>query len=562
MTYDFSLKKERKRRLLIVEDEELNREMLSAFLEDDYDILTAENGLEAFQVLSKEDADVSLVLLDIMMPVMDGITFLKRKHEIPALADIPVIVLTSERQLEIESLRLGAIDFIKKPYESAEIIKARVWRIIELSESESMIKKTSVDSVTGLYTAQYFDLYAHARFGSPHPLDMVAIHVPNLALTNELYGDAFDKEVKKAIGGALRDDALGWNVIGTMHNEDTFLICLDHQEDYSLLLTRLHEALKQVHHGNVLRFKLGIYPCIDTSLDLHAIIHRAQDSYLSILDDHTKSIGVYDESMHERTVFEEKLVQDFDRALSCGEFKVFLQPKYDIRGEIPFLGGAEALIRWIHPELGFVNPGVFISLFERNGLIRHLDRYVYAEAVRMIQKMEKELGRQVPVSVNVSRVEIFDKDLMDYLDSLLRSYGIEKKYLHLEVTESAVADDPKELIRVVGEFRDAGYSIELDDFGSGYSSLNMLGDLPLDVMKIDLQLTRSVDKSPKNEQLVRSIVGIAKIMGLTVTAEGVETKEQYRKMKEFGCDLIQGYYFSKPLSENDFFEKARKEFVA
>ena len=559
MKFDFSLDKNKRRKILIVEDEELNREILSSFLEEDYDLLLAGNGEEALKVLSEEGADVSLILLDVVMPVMDGFTFMHRQKEIPAIADIPVIVLTSEAGLEIKSLHDGAIDFIKKPYDAPEAIRARIWRIIELSESALMIRQTSTDVVTGLYTDQYFDYYVKSRLESDADLDMVAIRIADYSITRELYGDAFMEQIQHAIGQELLSFGHG---IGTLRDEDLIFWCCDHIEDYGPLVKRLGEMVREACHDDGRHLKFGVYTHIDHNLDLHTIIDHAKDSYAGILRDRTKSIAFFDGSVHGRIVFNEKLVQGFDRSLRNEEFKVFYQPKYDVRGDKPVLAGAEALIRWVHPEFGMISPGVFVPLFEENGLIRHLDRFVYQKVVAMLRRLDQELGVKIPISVNVSRVEIFDHGLREFLNGIIADEGIDKDTLHLEVTESAAGHDAEELIRVVNEFHEDGYRIELDDFGSGYSSLTVLGDLALDVMKIDMQLIRGMAKSEKNARLVQSIIGIGKTMGLMTTAEGVENADQVKVLKDYGVDLIQGYYFSKPIPGDEFFDKAKKELAA
>ncbi|MBQ7242818.1 MAG: EAL domain-containing response regulator [Bacilli bacterium] len=559
MTSPFGANNDIRHRLLIVDDEEINRDILCAMLEEEYDTVCAENGEEALRILTTGEASFSLVLLDLNMPVMDGFTFLKKKLEIDALNDLPVIVLTSEVKMEVESLHLGAIDFIKKPYESPEIIRARIYRIVELFEGARTIQLTSIDPATGLYTKEYFDLYAEGKKNSGIPMDMVTIHVANFVLAEELFGHSLIAKSLHSIGRYLQDVGGATGAIATRASHDYFYYFGPHQEQYEEFLRGIDAVLEKLPHGNRLRVELGIYPNVDPSLDLADAFSWSRDALTSDLGDHTKRVHFRDAALHAKTLYEERLVQEFEESLRKREFKVYFQPKYDITGDKPVLAGAEALVRWVHPEFGMISPGVFIPLFEKNGLIRHLDRFVYEETVRVIARLRDECGITLPISANVSRVDAFDPELGAFFLELTKRYGVEPKLLHLELTETAFAENMNALIDIVHALRESGFVIEMDDFGSGYSSLNLLSDLPFDVLKIDGGFIRKMHKSSKNELILKSIVEIAKFLQVRAIAEGVETKEQVDALREFGCELIQGYYFSKPLPEEDFVLRAKGE---
>ncbi len=231
---------------------------------------------------------------------------------------------------------------------------------------------------------------------------------------------------------------------------------------------------------------------------------------------------------------------------------VFYQPKYGIQSEKPVLRSAEALIRWKHPELGMISPGDFIPLFESNGLIQKLDHYVWAEAASQIRKWKDEFGYTLPVSVNVSRVDIYDPDFEKRLLDILDENKLTTSELMLEITESAYADDARGLTDVVNSLRDKGFKIEMDDFGTGYSSLNMITGIPIDVLKIDMKFIRNMNKDEKSLKLVELVMDIAKFLNVPAVAEGVEEASQVEKLKEMGCELIQGYYFSKPVPAEEF----------
>ncbi|MBP5349644.1 MAG: EAL domain-containing protein, partial [Clostridia bacterium] len=272
----------------------------------------------------------------------------------------------------------------------------------------------------------------------------------------------------------------------------------------------------------------------------------------------TDCIAFYDNAMHEKEIYAERLLDEFDAAIDGKQFAIYFQPKYDVRPDTPILCGAEALVRWIHPELGMISPGVFIPLFENNGLIRILDRYVWRETVRHVAEWKKQYGSTVPVSVNVSRIDMLDPDLVGTLRDLVTEGGLDFSDLHLEITESAYTENARQIISTVNELREIGFVIEMDDFGSGYSSLNMIATLPIDVLKLDMVFIRSVFRENGNLRMLKVIVEIAETLSVPMIAEGVEKAEQLNTLRDMGCAMVQGYYFSPPLPAADFEKYVRE----
>ena len=265
-----------------------------------------------------------------------------------------------------------------------------------------------------------------------------------------------------------------------------------------------------------------------------------------------KHLIVFDETVRDRELYEQRLLGDLRRALDSYEFEIYYQPKYNIQTEPPKLVSAEALVRWNHPELGMISPDDFIPLFERNGQISLIDKYVWEEAARQIVRWRDTCGIMIPVSVNLSRVDVFDPMLGNTLDSILAFNRLDHSALKLEVTESAYTENADQVIHVIQNLRGKGYEIEMDDFGTGYSSLNMLSAMPIDVLKMDRAFIRNIEHSEKDIQLVSLILDIAKSLKIPVVAEGVETEEQLSLLKKLGCSLAQGYYFSRPLHASEF----------
>ena len=540
--------RENKPTVLIVDDEEINNDILSFMLGDDYNILNAFNGLEALDILMKNK--VSIVLLDLMMPVMDGFTFLKKQKEISSIKDIPVIVLTSESKLEVEALNLGAMDFIKKPYESSEIIKARVNRIIDLYQNISLVKNTSSDELTGLMHIEYFNLFASNM--SLTDMDMVVIKIVNEDLLMDLYGHNVVIKTIKDLGRYLLDYVSSNGGLATRTEGDKFYLYQQHIDDYDKLYNDIYHALNNNEVYEMLRIKIGVYPHVDTSLGIKEMMRYAESSLNEISSDARVSINYYDDKMRERTIFNEKLVLGFEDALKNRELTVYYQPKYYIQGDKPVLGGAEALVRWNSKELGFISPGVFIPIFEANGLINKLDQYIFHHVLSDINEF-KSLGLKTPpISVNLSRLDLYNPHLISIILELLKEENINSSDIHLEVLESGFMESTDQIVEVVTHLKEHGFVIEIDDFGSGHSSLNTITRLPFDILKIDMKFIREMDKDIRNKEVVKMVIELSKTLGVKTTAEGVEEENQYLYLKELGCDYIQGYYFSKPLPKDQY----------
>ena len=265
-------------------------------------------------------------------------------------------------------------------------------------------------------------------------------------------------------------------------------------------------------------------------------------------------MGIYDSAMHEAALYRARLLEDFKPSLEAGRFMVYFQPKFDIRPDKPVLASAEALVRWNHPELGMISPGVFIPLLEDNGLILELDQFVWRQTAERIRDWKDRFGYSVPVSVNVSRIDMLTPNLKQIFEEILEKNRLSPDDLMLEITESAYTGDSDQVISTAKELRGMGmgFRIEMDDFGTGYSSLGMLSHLPIDALKLDMSFVRSAFGKTRDVRMIELIIDIADYLHVPVVAEGVETEEQYLVLKAMGCDLVQGYYFSKPVPPADF----------
>ena len=537
--------------VLVVDDEEINREILGMILEGSYEVMYASDGQEALDTMRAFSDILGLVLLDIMMPRMDGYQVLEEMQSDPSLQKIPVIVLTSEKGAEIKSLKMGAADFLTKPYDRPEVILARVRHSIELYENTTLIQSTENDSLTGLYNREFFFNYCerYTKHNPDVPMDAVVININRFHLINALYGRHFGDKVLCAVSNRLRHVIQVNGGMACRYDADTFYLYIPHMEDYEELANNVIIGVTEIIKDGDTRLRFGINSDIDTSIEIVENFSWALQACNSLRGQNSGVYAIYDSEMKEKAVRCARLMDDFETALNERQFKVYYQPKFNIKGDKPMLSSAEALIRWEHPVYGMISPGEFIPLFEDNGLIQKLDRYVWTEVGRQIGEWHEKYGFYLSVSVNVSRVDIYSHDLIDFFVNILTEYGIPADHYMLEITESAYTDNSDQLIDTLQELRELGFRIEMDDFGTGYSSLNMLSVLPIDILKVDKAFLSNIITDARARKMVDLVLDIADFMEMPVVAEGVEKEEEYHILKKLGCDVIQGYYFSKPLPE-------------
>ncbi len=549
-----------RRKILIVDDELIEREMLAFMLSDLYDVIFADDGAIALDIIKQKRTNLSLVILDLHMPKIDGYELLKIMHDDNELRRIPAIVLTSEKGAEVKSLQLGASDFITKPYDLPDVIRARVSRSIELAENSIIIHQTERDSLTGLYNKEFFFEYGKrldAQNGSP--MDAIVLDINRFRIINELYGKSYGEEILKKVSSCIKEIAHQNGGLACRSGGNTFGLYLPHTPDLKKRVPDYLERIKNSTHAGKVSIRMGVYHDNGQGLDMERRFDRASLTCRKLRDSCESCFEFYNDEMHAKELFAERLISEMEIAINEKQFKVYYQPKYDIRGEKPVLRSAEALVRWVHPEFGMISPGVFIPLFENNGLIQNLDLYVWNEAAAQIKKWKDDLNIKIPVSVNVSRIDIFNPLLVDILCGISSKNGLDTGDILLEVTESAYTNNSQKIIDTVESLRKEGFKIEMDDFGSGYSSLNMLTSLPIDALKLDMKFIRNICSNEKDYRLVAIMIEIARLLEVPVIAEGVETKKQMELLKNVGCDIIQGYYFSKPLPHDEFTQLIKSE---
>ena len=546
-----------KRRILLIEDELINQEILKMYLEDVYEVITAETGKQALEMIYTHFETLSLILLDLNLPDIHGLDVLREVKSDMRYARLPVIVMTADSDAEVECLTLGAIDFIPKPYPQQEVVLARILRTIELTEDRDILRWTERDQLTGLYNKDFFYRYA-VQLDAHHkdfPTDAIFMNINQFHTINDRYGKLYGDELLRRIGERTLEIVQETGGIACRSEADTFLIYCPHRTDYDSLLKQVSVCMNDEDNTpgeSLVRIRMGVYAGADKSLDIERRFDRAKIAANTVKGSFSRSIGIYDDSMHEAEILEAQLIEDFPRAIREKQFEVYYQPKFDVRPDKPVLSSAEALIRWRHPKLGMVSPGVFIPIFENNGLIYRLDSYVWSEAAARIRDWKTRLGISLTVSVNVSRIDLYEPRIVDMLGEIIEKNGLSHQELLLEITESAYTEDSTQIVEKVLHLREMGFRIEMDDFGSGYSSLNMLSTLPIDALKLDMHFIRNAFKARKDTRLLEAMIQLADSFEVPTIAEGVETAEQVFTLKTMGCDIIQGYYFSRPLPVAEF----------
>ncbi|MBQ7608032.1 MAG: EAL domain-containing protein [Desulfovibrionaceae bacterium] len=537
-----------KKTILIVEDNVMNREILNELLSDDFETLLASNGLEGLSLMEENYKKISIILLDIYMPECNGFEFLEKKSEQSIFQAIPVIVMTASNTIEdeIRCLKLGASDFLSKPY-NTEVMKNRIRSIIHLRETSQVLDRLEKDTLTGLNSKEFF-FHQAEEFLSKYPeqeYDLICSDIENFRQFNDHYGstkgDVFLQHLAKQLNEVLPDILLGGRV-----GADIFTFLIKHQEK-GLPEDKLKRIVGNEKPSAIVKF--GLVPKVDHALSISTLINFARTALKEIKGHFNNVIGVYDEEFHKKQQRIHLIEESMLPGLQNREFQVYYQPKHSLKDDT--IVGAEALVRWVHPQMGFVGPNIFIPLFEHNGFITQLDMYVWEEVCREIRHCLDIGFSIVPISINVSRMDFDLPNLADIITGLADKYNVDHSLIHIELTESMCSENPELIFSTCKKLHDSGITIELDDFGSGYSSLSSLSSMNIDVMKLDVSLIRLASKT-KNYSLIRFAIMLAESMKLKTVAEGVETEDQATALRVLGCDYVQGFYFSKPMSQSDF----------
>ena len=540
--------------LLIVDEVEDNRKEFKKIFPDDYEILEAVNEQTADKLIEENNFDS--VIADLKF-----ITHLKDNKKISDIPLVAIVDLNDENAEEI-AIEIGAFEIVTKPFNQT-IVAYRVQNVIKHFEDlrkvraikdgkiSELHKYIEIDPLTGLmnretfykrasnlmqenieikYYVIYFDISCFKAIN-----DLFQIETGNLILKTA--ANYFNKSIKNGLCSRIE--------------ADHFVICVPQANfDIEKLIIGLDRAVRSLNITHNVLFYAGIYPVSNSALPVDQMCDRANMALRKIKGNYMNRYAYYDAGMRELMLQDHMIVRDMEAALNENQFAIFLQPVYNIVKNS--IESAEALVRWFHPVNGMISPGKFIPVFERNGFIVKVDRFVWEEVCKFINNQREETGDVLPISVNVSRLNFYNLDLLEFLLGLLEKYDLEPWMLKLEITESAYMDNSHQLMSIIRVFREEGFPVLMDDFGSGYSSLNMLKNLPVDVLKVDMAFVRELEESERAYIILKFIMNLAHNLGMDVVVEGVETQKQLDYLVNLGADKIQGYFFSRPLPVNDF----------
>ncbi|MEG7531620.1 MAG: EAL domain-containing protein, partial [Hungatella sp.] len=544
--------------ILVVDDSLFNRTVLSNILAPEYVVLEAEDGEVALRVLEKHADEITAVMLDLVMPVMDGYAVLEAIRENEDYRNLPIVVMTgnSDNDSEIRALSLGAWDFVSKPY-NPKIIMFRLKNAIDRSQFSALKQLkylADYDVLTGIYNkTKFFDAVRRMiDANGDKSFVFMRFDVDRFQLINSFFGMKEGDKLLIYIAQYLATDAKAceYAVYGRIES-DVFGLCLPYNivqiED---LVRQSKNKLAKYNPNYDIVPSIGIYVIEDPTISVEMMYNRATLAAKSCKGNYVDYYAYYNERMSATLTMEQEITNDMKYALENGQFEIYLQPQYNIHTKLPC--GAEALVRWIHPKKGMLSPGIFIPIFERNGFITKLDYYVWEQACRCLHEWILQGIKPYPISVNVSRVDLYNPKLVETFLELVDRYEIEPRLLNLELTESAYTDNPIAMKKMMERLQEHGFLIMMDDFGSGYSSLSLLKDILVDVLKIDMQFLSKTEIPGRGENIIASVIRMAKWLNIPVIAEGAESGDQVDFLRSVGCDFVQGYYFARPMPVSDY----------
>ena len=428
--------------------------------------------------------------------------------------------------------------------------------IRDITEDQRELKRemhrSTHDRLTDLYTKEYLYENIDRRLHSDRETDYLIgyIEVANYKMLHDVFGKSFAETTIKHIAGFISRNVSDKCLYGRL-SDDSFGILFDkekfNEEGVKNRLENFTIKDDNLEHHILIHF--GIYDVTpEDAIDVPLFFDSARLATTMIRDNYKDIIVYYDDKLRNEIIHNQLISNQLTEAIETRQIRPYLQPIVD---SIGLLAGAEALVRWIHPVEGFMNPGMFIPVFERNGLIATVDKHMWKCACEILADW-KERGIEAFISINISPKDFYYMDVVSTLKELVKEHGIDPVKLRVEITETVMMSDSVDILKIVDELRSCGFIVEMDDFGSGFSSLNLLKDMNIDVIKIDMQFLKDSERNMKSGIIIKNIINMSEELGIDTLTEGVETAKQFEILYAMGCKLYQGYYFSKPLPLEDF----------
>ena len=421
---------------------------------------------------------------------------------------------------------------------------------------ENELRNTAyTDPLTEMYNRNaFFTTVARQLKEDPNSeYSFLRLNIGGFKLINDIMGRDKGDQILITVANVIREAITQRGIAARFHADKFSMLVPTHDFDAELLIEKIKQAVKDgCNFKNDIQIYIGVYKVEGRELSAEDMCDRASIACRSINGSYSTHVAYYDEGMRLAIMEEQEIRDETRRAIDNGEFVVYYQPVYGIKAK--HFVSAEALVRWNHPTKGMISPGKFIPIFERNGFIAELDLYVMEEVCKYHKKRRDNGLESFPISVNVSRLSLYNPQLFDIIVTLTEKYGVEPRFFRIEITETAYNDNPAQLLETVNKLREKHFPVLMDDFGSGYSSLNTLKDIPIDLLKLDMKFMQGFESNERVKTIVTSIARMSRWLNVPMLAEGVETKEQYLFLKSIGCSYIQGYYFSRPTPEREFTE--------
>ena len=415
--------------------------------------------------------------------------------------------------------------------------------------------KASHDSLTGLLNRDQFYEDVHDMVNKYHDTTfyLICSNIKDFKFINEIFGMEKGNQVLIKQAKLMASNPSERTICARLMN-DRFALCLPREEFDEKRVADSVKELQREFSGNSfhLHTYMGVYEIRDRDEAVSIMVDKANIAADTIKNNYDCCVAYYDEHLLEISIEQRRLLGEFEPALQKGEFVMYLQPQVNRDGAAK---GAEALVRWAHPSRGILTPYAFIDILENAGLIYKLDLYIWEKAAQKLAEWKEKGYGSYHISVNISTKDFYIIDIYETFTGLINKYGIAASNLHLEITETTLMTDFEKNMNIIHKLQGVGFRVEIDDFGSGYSSLNMLKDISADVLKIDMGFLRKSENEVKGQDILESIITLAGKIGMDVITEGVETKKQLDMLTMMGCHEFQGYYFSKPVPVSEFEEK-------
>lgn len=417
----------------------------------------------------------------------------------------------------------------------------------EVRKANNMIALLEQDELTDLYCASAFYRKARKRICSnlEQDYDIIVLDIRNFKMINEIFGrktaDCLLQALALFLCGLDKEEE---SIMARVPADIFYILVPRDVHFYEIIEREVSKFFRSYPLPFHLQAQVSVYPIEDREVLIEQMCDRAKMALNSDNLQNEVEVVFYNDSLHEKLISQNRLLDSVKDAIRNKEFRLYLQSKVNmITGEVI---GAEALIRWIHPKIGFISPGEFIPLLEKEGHIYEVDKFIWEEACKILKKRKDNGLKELPISVNVARGDFYEKDLCEFLKYLINKYELKPEQLHLEIIERAYVADSDNIFRVLTELREEGFCIEMDDFGIGESSLSMLAEMPVNVLKLDRQFLVAGLDDKRHIEVIRCIINLAKVLDINIIAEGVETQEQVDLLLSMGCTCAQGFFYAKP----------------